>query len=186
MSAPIVTIDQTDVEVALACIAAGIMILSLSALVLWRGPLRSESNCDDGLSLGEMSVGIAGLVGLVIAITGGIGFISYATGGMDKLQHPALLSAVEDTYGVENVKPIDDGGKFTLGDDSRVPDKDDVCQPVTTESPEYTGVVDGQQISFKVGVEGCRSNTPDVQIIITATPGTPLTPDQLRKQAVTH
>src|SRR5699024_11524278 len=104
MSAPIVTIDQTDVEVALACIAAGIMILSLSALVLWRGPLRSESNCDDGLSLAEMSVGIAGLVGLVIAITGGIGFIFYATGGMDKPQHPALLSDVDATQGAEHVQ----------------------------------------------------------------------------------
>lgn len=183
MSAPIVTVDPGAVPTALAVLAVGIIVILLSALALWQGWLCSERNCDDGLAFGELGLGLAGLMGLSLVITGGVGFASSAAGDMDTFRHASLLSAVEATYGIEDVKYIHADEGFGFGDEGRTPDKDDVCQSVTTESPEYTGVAEGRQISFKVGVEDCRSSVPDVQIIVTATPETRLTPDQLRKQA---
>lgn len=181
MSAPIVTVDPTAVPTALAILAVGIIIVLLSALTFWWRWFHSE-----WVTLVDVGLGFAGIVGLSCVITGGTGFASSAAGDMDTFRHASLLSAVEATYGIEDVKYVHADEGFGFGDEGRTPDKDDVCQSVTTESPEYTGVAEGRQISFKVGVEDCRSNTPDIQIIITATPETRLTPDQLRKQAAAH
>lgn len=60
-------------------------------------------------------------------------------------------------------------------------DVDALCAPVSTDSPELTGGVRGQQISFRVGVADCGAEQPEARIIITETPSQALDPEDLRK-----
>lgn len=58
-------------------------------------------------------------------------------------------------------------------------DPDKLCQPVSTDSPEYTGIVRGQEITFKVGITDCTENKPE--IIVVDTPGQPISANQIEK-----
>src|SRR5699024_5817410 len=92
-----------------------------------------------------------------------------------------------DLYELEAIEYIGSDGMPVLGTDKRVPHTDVLCEPTNTNSPEYTGITgDGQQISFRVGVPDCRAENPDVQLVVTQTPGIPLTADQLRKKGEAH
>lgn len=54
-----------------------------------------------------------------------------------------------------------------------------LCTPVDTNSYEFTGVANGQEIRFRAGFEDCRH--PDPQIVITSTPGQAVSPDDLKR-----
>lgn len=60
------------------------------------------------------------------------------------------------------------------------------CEAVSTKSPEYIGIVEGQQIRFKAGSTNCESEDPDIAIIVTDTPGAALSADDLRKADTTE
>lgn len=121
-------------------------------------------------------------------------FIAALFGGMYMLEHrehdetethyDTLVAGIEDAYELEAIEYTDPEGKPVLGSGERVPDTDVLCQSVSTNSPQYTGITtDGQQVSFKVGVPDCRAENPDIQLVVTDTPGIPLTADQLRKES---
>lgn len=61
-----------------------------------------------------------------------------------------------------------------------------LCKAVSTKSPEYIGIADGQQIRFKAGSTNCESDDPDITIIVTDTPGAALSADDLRKADTTE
>src|SRR5699024_7899892 len=125
---------------------------------------------------------IAFATAIAATVLGGLNVFAHRESDETETDYDALTAAVEDTYELEAIEYIGSDGMPVLGTDERVPHTDVLCEPTNTNSPEYTGITgDGQQISFKVGVPDCRAENPDVQIVVTKTPGIPLTADQLRK-----
>lgn len=77
--------------------------------------------------------------------------------GADQTRVPELVS---ERYRLESVTPISDPAG-----------RGELCGTVSTRSPVYTGVVDGQQVDFRVGVPDCDAESPVVEIIVVAAPG---------------
>lgn len=86
--------------------------------------------------------------------------------GVNRAQVADLVS---ESYRIESVTPTGDRGEL--------------CGSVSTRSPVYTGVVNGQQVNFRVGVPDCDAESPDVEILVTASPGPGMTPQDLERTA---
>lgn len=155
----------------------GLIVLAAIALVL-------IFVVDDATRAQGRVMVIGGAAAIVAMAVGGVTFLAHAEKTKSKTDYDALTAVIEDTYDLEATEYIGSEGKRVLSTGERVPDTGVLCEAVNTNSPEYTGITgDGQQISFKVGVRDCRAEDPDVQIVVTKTPGIPLTADQLRRQA---
>lgn len=95
------------------------------------------------------------------------------------LDENRVADAISDQYRITSIE-------FANEDEQRQPRKTELCTSVTPDSPEYVGVADGQQIRFKAGSTNCTSPHPKVTIIVTHTPGTALSADDLRKNNPTE
>lgn len=156
-------------------LVGGCILFAFATIVL-------VSSIDASLVQG-VSGGAALAVAFLAMIIGGLNILEHKESDDTNTHYDVLITAIEDTYDLEAIEYTDPDGTPVLGTDERVPDTDALCQPANTNSPQYTGITDGQQVSFKVGVPDCRAENPDIQIVVTKTPGTPLTADQLRKES---
>lgn len=86
------------------------------------------------------------------------------------VDHEQVADLVTENYRIETVVSTGDRGEL--------------CGPVTTSSPIYTGVVDGQQINFRVGVPDCTEESPVAEILVTAAPGLGMSAQDLERTAV--
>lgn len=173
--------------------------MNTHAITLATGPLVTEqSGVPSGLLIGfflvlaglinvvvvasvaaeaeEISAGgllVGGVFGLVLMIFG-ISSVMDATKGepfrVEALNEKRVTEAISDHYRITSIE--DDEGRVT---------KESLCKPVSSESPEYTGVAKGQQIRFKAGSTNCESDNPDIRIIVTDTPGSTLDAENLRR-----
>lgn len=127
---------------------------------------------------------LAALYGLagVLAFFGMLFVVASLTlydGQDDREFHPtAVGEAVSDRYTIETIHGLDDLEDSVWIDETI----NSVCHTVSTESPELTGIADGQQISFKVGIRDCHAKNPVADIIITKTPGPAISADDLLKK----
>lgn len=182
IAGPIVTETHTPSTVESwmsSLLYGGIIVLGAVSLVLvYRGLFGNGLTRTQGFV-----AGIIAATGLVATVVGCATVVVHADRTVPETHYDALAAALEDTYDLEAIEFSDSKGTHVFSTGERVPYSEDLCEPVSTNSPEYTGITDGQQISFKVGVPDCRAETPDVQIVVTKTPGIPLTADDLRKRA---
>ena len=84
------------------------------------------------------------------------GFI-LATADRSAVDDDAVAAAVSERYAMETITPVGHA------------DPEEICQSVSPDSPEYAGVTDGQEISFRVGFADCED--PSTVQIITTAPG---------------
>lgn len=117
---------------------------------------------------------IVALVMCVALVGGALGVLAIDSQDKTDLEATRVSEVISNQYRITSVKPVAD-------EDENKPTATQLCAPLSTDSPEYAGVADGQQIRFKAGSTNCTSDTPDVTIIITHTPGHTLNPDDLRQ-----
>ena len=132
------------------------------------GAILAESEEPSGCGI---LAGGAVAVGLLV---GGITMLADATKGepfrVEALNEKRVTEVISDHYRITSIEDYE--GLVT---------KESLCKPVSSESPEYTGVAKGQQIRFKAGSTNCESDNPDIRIIVTDTPGSTLDAENLRR-----
>lgn len=106
------------------------------------------------------------------------GLIGADNGGM-AVDDSRVEAAISERYRITSVEAVIDEGE-------RGPTGAQLCEAVSTKSPEYIGVAEGQQIRFKAGSTNCTSDNPDITIIVTDTPGAALSADDLRERTTTE
>lgn len=118
---------------------------------------------------------VASICPLVVTC-GGVGSVVLCVGLLGVAMNQAVLhpdrvnAAVSERYSITSVE-----GR------AGTPQAEQLCAPVSTDSPEYVGVADGQEIRFKVGSANCASEQPKVTVIVTHTPGQMINAENLRK-----
>lgn len=113
--------------------------------------------------------------GMALALVGGGAlFAEYVQAGK-KVDEPSVAQHITKKYRISSPAPLDG----LLGDLFAKTDPDELCEPVSTDSPEYSGVASGAEIRFRVGIPDCRA--PDPEIIITKTTGRTIDLDELRR-----
>lgn len=114
-------------------------------------------------------------VGAIVGLFGGIALaIEYAQAG-DSVDETEVARSVSAAYRIDSPTPKEGG---LLGLD--VPDPEELCAPVSPESPEYSGVVNGSEIEFRVGFPDCDASDP--HIIITNPAGSAIDVNDLRRK----
>lgn len=118
------------------------------------------------------------MIGLLVVF--GFGIIKIADMSVDHqtVHDDAIVKAITDRYAIDSVGGLDALHATLISSESAV--IDELCAPVSLSSPELSGVVDGQQIRFRVGITDCTGD-PTAEIIVTETPGQNLMPKQLEK-----
>jgi hypothetical protein len=117
---------------------------------------------------------LAGIALALVLMCFGISSIVDATKGepfrVKVLSEERVTEVISDYYRITSIEDYE--GLVT---------KESLCKPVSSESPEYTGVAKGQQIRFKAGSTNCESDNPDIRIIVTDTPGSTPDAENLRR-----
>lgn len=163
--------DNPDAFTIFRWVGIGLFAIALLSIVVAWGKRKDEEVLDSAcfcamifLCLGAATV----LISLVIE-----------DNEVLALDQNRVTEVISEQYRLTSIEPAAKEGR-------RGPTQADLCAPVSPESPEYVGVVDGQQIRFKAGSTNCTRADPDVTIIVTHTPGTALSADDLRKDNTTE
>lgn len=158
-----------------AFVGGFLMLLGGSILIFVMVRLmRSEVGDESGAALF-----VAALAGVAF---GGIGagvVVGESESDGKELNADRVTEVIGEQYRITSIEAVAD-------DDEDEPTAAQLCEPVSPKSPEYIGVADGQQIRFKAGSTNCTSNTPNITIIVTETPGAALNADDLRKADTTE
>lgn len=144
-------------------IGVGLIVVAFVLIVSQTSTPQGDSYTFVDISvLGYLVIGI-GVIFVVIGVSG-------AAGGGLALNAGRVKEVINERYRITSVETV-----------TSTPTEEGLCEPVSAHSPEYAGIADGQQIRFRVGSTNCTSEHPDVTIIVTHTPRTALSADDLRK-----
>lgn len=99
----------------------------------------------------------------------------------ERLHADALYATISNSYEITGIEFAGNNGGRDHDTGEAIPKSEELCAPVSTRSPEFTGIARGQQISFKVGITDCRSDDPTADIIVTKTPGQAISAKSLEK-----
>lgn len=199
MPGPIITGEITDSTIEpwmLWLTIAALVLLFLFAIIYW-GLSRLK---DGGLTLGgsyilpvsdsqerrkitrlQLTSNIA-VIAMTVLLIGGASMLIYNRGHDDREVHEdRLISTIEDQYAINSVSHTS-SKLLSYGFDTI--DISLLCAPLTPQSPEFTGIAEGQSIAFIVSVDDCRSNDPTINIAITKTPLDGIRPENLLKDTV--
>ena len=89
-----------------------------------------------------------------------------------------LEATISDRYELDQITMVEDLADST----AEAQAVKALCAPVSPKSPEFVGVSNGREITFKVGVTDCEKQNPVAEIIVTDTPGLDSTATELEKE----
>lgn len=147
----------TDTQLVLTAPTIVTLLLILGGItLLFAGPLRE--------STASFLIGLVSILTGVGAMLAGAAPLELA--GVDMAR---LAEVVSTNYAIDAP---------TLADDHI--SEGSLCAPVSPDSPMLEGVVEGRQITFKVGVPDCGAAEPGAEILIVDAPEG-VTAESLRK-----
>lgn len=178
MNAPIVTgeVVPDTTETWMVLLFLGGMIITVSTIIvilLWNTVFEFEETAKfTVLSLSSI------VVGVILAVYGGWLCLDNWASDNRELNNDRLIAAIEDQYDVTALKYLSDKGEGVV---DTHPSWKDLCRDLTTDSPRYAGIVNGQEVEMRIAVKGCESSDPTVLLSMTKTPGQKILPEDIAK-----
>jgi len=96
------------------------------------------------------------------------------------VDHEVLAELITERYELDAVSPADPLGEYPSNRETSA-QVTALCAPLSTESLEMKGITGGQQITFKVAVADCKAEKPVAEIVVTDTPGQPISAEDLER-----